>query len=258
MDGEWTRRGCVAILAAVVLASLAWAGGGDPWTTKPYQQWNDSDITKVLHQSPWSHNVTVEQTWKVLGEDDLKPDDATAGSRLGPSMGGAGHSGTIMPAEHDDEATTRGPEAHFDVYWASSRTIREALAQRAVLHNGSDAKQAEQYVNAVQDHYQVLIQGMDLAPFQRKSETEYAGLAWLQLKGSRDKIAPSQVTYTHDEKAKNAVNAVFFYFAKTKADGSPAIPDGTKTADFYCKVGASTIHASFEIQKMQDQKGVDL
>jgi hypothetical protein len=256
MDGERTRRSCVTILAAIGIASLAWAGGGDPWNSKPYQQWNDTDITKVLHQSPWARNLTVEQTWKVLGAADLKPDDATAGARIGPSMGGAGHSGTIMPAEHDDDATTRGPEVHFDVYWASSRTIREALAQRAVLHNGSDAKQASDYVSAVQDHYQVLIQGADLAPFRRKSEKEYVDLAWLQLKGSKDKIAPSQVIFMRDD--KNAVNAVCFYFPKKATSGSPTIPDGTKAADFYCKVGASTIHASFEIQKMQDQKGVDL
>jgi hypothetical protein len=142
------------------------------------------------------------------------------------------------------------------VYWASSRTLREALARRAVLHSGNDPASADQYVNAPKDEYEVLVQGIDMAPFQRKDEKEYAGLAWLQVKPSKDKITPSHVTYTRDD--KNAVTAAVFYFPKKKADGAPTIPEGTKGADFFCKVGASTMHAVFDLQKMQDQKGVDL
>jgi hypothetical protein len=256
MNGKYMRRGLI-VLAAMVLTSLAWAGGGEPWNGKPYQQWNDADINRVLHLSPWSHNVVTEQTWRPLGIADLVTGDSgTAGSHTSPSGGGAKGTGTYMAAEHDSNAYTRGPDAHFDVYWSSSQTIRKALAQRAVLHNGNDAKQAEDFVNAAQDDYQVLVQGTDMAPFQRKDEKEYATMAWLQLKGSKDKIMPVHVTYTRDD--KNAVTGAAFYFAKKTASGSPTIPDGTKTADFYCKVGASTIHAGFEIQKMQNEKGVDL
>jgi hypothetical protein len=236
-------------MAAFVLVGLAGAGSSDPWTSKPYQQWDDKDIAKILKDSPWARSVTVEQTWKPLSPSDVN------GGASGGTLGASAHGAGVMPAEHDD-SLTRGPDEPFLVYWASSRTLRAALAQRAVLHAGDDPKHAEEYVSAPQDEYQVLIQGGDMAPFQRLDEKAYAGMAWLLVKPSKDKIMPSHVTYTHD--AANIVNGAIFFFAKTRADGSPLFTAQSKTVDFSCKVGASTIHASFDLSKMQDQKGQDL
>jgi len=245
-------RSEVAAVGMVMLVGMATfaSASSNPWTSKGYQQWDDKDITMILKSSPWVRSVTVEQTWKPLS-----PADADNGSS-GGSLGASSHGASVMPSEHDDDATTRGADEQFLVYWSSARTVRGALAQRAVLHAGSDAKQAEEYVSAPQAEYQVLIQGRDMAPFQRMDEKAYAGMAWLQVKPSKDKIAPTHVTYTRD--AANMVNGAIFFFARTRADGSPLFTPQSKTADFSCKVGASSIHASFDIPKMQDQKGQDL
>jgi hypothetical protein len=249
----------------MALAGLAGAGN-NPWTSKPYQQWDDKDIAKILKDSPWTRTVLVEQTWKPLNPADVESDDAASpGHAAAPGSGGvnaqrAPQASTqpmpVLPAENDDDAPARGADTPFLVYWASSRTLREALARRAVLHAGNDPKQADEYVNAPQEEYQVLVQGKDMAPFQRRDEKAYASMSWLQVKPSKDKIAPSHVTYTRD--AANVVNGAIFFFAKTRADGSPLFTAQSKTADFSCKVGASTIHASFDFAKMQDQKGQDL
>jgi hypothetical protein len=246
MERDSMGRAAAAV-AFIAVAGLALAGNA-PWNSKPYQQWDDKDITVVLQSSPWVRSVTVEQTWEPLSPADVG--GGSAGT-LGPSSHGAG----VLPAEHDDDLT-RGPDEPFLVYWSSSRSVRGALAQRAVLHAGSDAKQAEAYVSAPQEEYQVLIQGKDMAPFQRKDEKTYAGMAWLQVKPSKDKITPSHVTYTRD--AANVVNGAIFFFAKKRADGSPLFTGQAKTVDFSCKLGASAIHASFDLTKMQDQKGQDL
>jgi hypothetical protein len=243
-----TMRQLVAAVALIVLAGLAIAGNA-PWISKPYQQWDDKDIAAILKDSPWARSVTVEQTWKPLN-----PADVNGGASAG-TLGASSHGAGVLPAEHDDDLT-RGPDEPFLVYWASSRTLRAALARRAVLHAGSDAKQAEDYVNAPQEEYQVLVQGADMAPFQRLDEKAYASMAWLQVKPSKDKIMPTHVTYTRD--AANVVNGAIFFFAKKRADGSPLFAAQSKTADFSCKMGASTIHASFDLSRMQDQKGQDL
>jgi hypothetical protein len=258
------KRQWVAMVLMLAAGAMAFAGN-DPWTSKPYQQWDEKDISKVLQMSPWSHTVPVEMTWKALSVEDIQAGQdmsGQAGAHASPSGSGAGSagggSGTFMPAEHDGAAYTRGPEANFTIYWSSSKTIREALARSNELKSGGDAKEAEAYVSAPQDEYQVLVQGKDMAPFDHVDEKGYASMAWLQLKGSKEKIMPTHVTYTHDAKVQTAVNGAVFFFAKKNADGSPTLPPDVKSVDFYCKVGASTMRAVFEPQKMKNAEGTDL
>ncbi len=255
MKKQW-----IAIILTLTASALAFAGN-DPWTSKPFQQWDDKDITKVLQMSPWSHTVPVEMTWKALSTEDLEMTrsmDAEARVHSGPSASGAGSGGSFPSTEHDQSAYTRGPEVSFSIYWSSSKTIREALARRNEMHGGADAQAAQAYANAPQEEYQVLVQGTDMSPFDRVNEKGYASMAWLQLKGSKQKIMPTHVQYTHDAKIQAAVNGAIFFFAKKNPDGSPTIPPTVKSMDFFCKVGASTIHAAFEPQKMKNMSGLDL
>jgi hypothetical protein len=236
----WSVWVAVAALAVAVYAN------NDPWKAKDWQQWDDKDIQKVINQSPWTQHVMVESTWK--------PIDKIVANNAGGTQNSSG--GNVLAAEHDSNARTRGDNATFDVYWSSARTMREALARRAAIHNGRDMKDAQEFVAAVQDEYQVTVQGPDMAPFQRKSEKDYAGLAWLQLKKSKEKIPASHVVYTRDD--SGTVNAAIFFFPKKNASGAPTIGPDDKNVDFACKVGDSTIHANFELQKMEDAKGLDL
>jgi len=43
----------VIVLAAVIFA------GNDPWKAKPYQQWDEKDVRKILADSPWSKVIEV-------------------------------------------------------------------------------------------------------------------------------------------------------------------------------------------------------
>jgi len=123
----------------VVLATSALVfAGNDPWTSKPYQQWDDKDIAKVLKISPWSHTEAVEMTWRSLSIEDIQSgqgasgQSGSSGSPAGTGLGASAPlpkgasasvqqnpSGTFMPAEHDSAAYTRGPAADFMVYWSS-------------------------------------------------------------------------------------------------------------------------------------------
>jgi hypothetical protein len=254
------RKQWAAMALMLATGTLALAGN-DPWTSKPYQQWDDKDIAKILQMSPWSHTVPVEMTWKALSIEDIEAAQSPSGvsdAHSSPAGSGNKAGGTYMPGEHDEAAYTRGPEANFMVYWSSSKTIREAEARSNELKNGGDPKAAEDFVSKPLDEYEILVQGKDMAPFDRVEEKGYASMAWLQLKGSKQKIMPTHVMYTHDAKIQAAVNGAVFYFPKKNADGSPTIPPDMKSVDFYCKVGASTMHVVFEPQKMKNAEGLDL
>src|SRR5580698_9455464 len=78
MRKQWT-----AVVLTLVASALAFAGN-DPWTSKPYQQWDDKDIAKVLKISPWSHTEAVEMTWRALSVEDIQSGQ-TPGGQSGSS-----------------------------------------------------------------------------------------------------------------------------------------------------------------------------
>ena len=48
------------ILALVFTGSvLVWAADKDFWDTKPYSEWNDREVEKLLMNSPWSKSVSL-------------------------------------------------------------------------------------------------------------------------------------------------------------------------------------------------------
>src|SRR5579863_10298660 len=68
------RFGQAVIMVLLLLVSLGlivtWAGG-DPWKSKPYQQWDSKDILKIVNDSPWAKLVRVDAPWKnAPGADD--------------------------------------------------------------------------------------------------------------------------------------------------------------------------------------------
>lgn len=237
--------------AAVLIVALVAFAGGDPWKTKPYTEWTDEDIQKVFTGSPWAKTVAIEGTWKPVSATEAATGAQTSGGG-GKGMGGTA---TVLPAEADPSAGTRGPNVSFNVYWMSSETIRAGLARRGVLHGGKDPAEAQKFVEAPQDEYQVAVQGPDMAPFYHQPETFYQANASLEIKKTKQKIQPSHVTYGRDAAGK--INSAIFYFPK-KANGQDTISAEDKNVEFSCKLGASTLHADFEPSKMVNAKGSDL
>jgi hypothetical protein len=248
------------LAGAFLLASLAGAGSGDPWKSKPYQQWDDKDIAKVFVGSPWSRSVTVEETWEPLSaaEKAAAAGTSTPGAVAGTQgmSGGTGKMATALPAEHSD-ARTRGEDLPFTVYWVSSRTFRSALARKAVLHSGKDPAEADKFVNQPLDQYEVLVQGKEMDPFSRNDEKFFEHEALLIVKKTKQQIAPLHVVYDRDPKTK-LVLGVYFVFPKKSLSGENIIAPDEKGVEFDCKMGHSTLKAYFEPQKMADAKGSDL
>ena len=174
------------------------------------------------------------------------------------SAGGGKQSGgtsTVLPAEADREAGTKGPEEAFSVYWMSSQTMRAALARRSVLHGGKDPAEAAKYVEAPMEDYEVVIQGKDMGPFYHQEEAYYTQNAALEVKKTKQKVLPTKVTYGKD--ANGNINSAMFFFPK-KVNGQDWLSTSDKNVEFTCKLGVSTLHAVFEPAKMENQKGPDL
>ncbi|MGA7841983.1 MAG: hypothetical protein WCA34_13760, partial [Candidatus Acidiferrales bacterium] len=232
-----------------------WAGG-DPWKTKPYQQWDAKDVRKVLDASPWAHSTQVEAPWISAG-DAGDADSGSTSSQPGP--GRPGPSPRTGPGGSGADAGG-GPQvalATFLVRWTSSRTVREAVLRNLILAGQIKEDAAAQQLAQPVESYEIVVAGPDMKPFQSADEKILEHGAYLMDRKTKQKIAPSSVKIQNSEDGKKIVS-VAFIFPKKSDSGVSTISADVKVVDFLCVVTNVKIETSFDISKMQDTLGRDL
>jgi hypothetical protein len=260
------RTAILGVLVAI-LAVVCWAGG-DPWKDKHYTQWDEKDIQRIMTSSPWMRMVAVTAAWNPADyalpgdnphpaqqQQQSSPSGGGMGTKPGPGAGGGSNGPT--PGSNDSDSSPSTPQAEFAVYWMSSRTMREALGRRQVLHGGRDPGDVEKFVNQPLEEYEIVVQGRDMAPFVNNDEKFFQSNASLEIKKSKLKVSPSHVTFERGANGKTVTGA-FFFFPKKGAAGENVIAPDEKSVQFTVSMGKSTLKADFEPRKMDDQKGPDL
>jgi len=253
----WLSLG--AVLAFLVVINIAWAGG-DPWKTKPFQQWDSKDIQRILNDSPWGRIVRVDAPWKNAGDTDSAGGD-TAMRGIQPTMAGQGQASRDVGAPGGVPGANGGgqqaAQAAFLVRWVSSRTVREAAFRAAVLNGQMKEEDAEKQAAEHVDSYQILVGGSDMKPFQAVDEATLKGGVWLTTKKTKQKIAFSTVQIDRDPDGKT-IQALVFSFPKKSATGESTIAADERTVDFSLIFAGARIQTSFDISKMDDAQGRDL
>lgn len=266
------RKAILGALAVALLAAICWAGG-DPWKDKPYAQWDDKDIQKVMSSSPWARTVTITATWAPASSGGDSgggyggAPQAPSGSSAQPMAGGGGggmkgggQGGAPSGAPQGGGGGASEPsfaQATYAVFWMSSRTMRAAFGRQLVLHSGKDEADVDKIVDQPTEEYEVALQGRDMAPFQTNDEAFFQAHSWLEMKKTKEKLPASKVSFQRGTDGKS-INAVFFLFAKKSATGEATIAADEKEVSFICNLGKSTLKTDFDPRKMSDQKGPDL
>jgi hypothetical protein len=259
------RRAIIGSFAVLVLAALAFAS--DPWKSKPYQQWDDKDVQKVLSDSPWSRQIQVDATWQKdsgLSQPSL-PQGSSGGGSAGGSggsrggTGGGGGSSSGGPGMGGGSTpSANGPaQAMFAVRWASSRTIREALTRRYELDGKMTQQQGDQQLAIPVDTYQVLLSGSDMSPFLNAEEASVKDKSLLVTKKSKEKIEASKVEFQKSPDGKT-IYSILISFPKKTASGEATIGADEKGVEFTCSVAGVNLKTSFDVSKMYDSTGRDI
>ena len=257
------RGPITGIVGVLAIAALAFAS--DPWKSKPYQQWDEKDVQKVLSDSPWAKMVQVDANWQKGaqgGAPSALPQGSSAGSApSGGGRGGMGGGGGSAPSGGGGMGGGGGdvgtPQAQFAVRWASSRSIREAFSRSAVLSGKMKQDEAEKQLAQPADTYQVLLSGQQMTPFQSAEEAAIKSATFLTTKRGKQKIEASKVDFERSPDGK-MVYSILISFPKRTATGEATIAADEKGVDFVCSVPTANIKTSFDFSKMYDSQGRDL
>jgi|HubBroStandDraft_1064217.scaffolds.fasta_scaffold176689_2 hypothetical protein len=252
-------------LAGFVIA-LAVAGtllATDVWRVKDYKQWDAKDVDKILNDSPWVKSVPIARFWAtpapIPGADTARP--SVAGQPPPSSQMGT----MAKPAAAPDSAgsapaDTFGAQSNFIVRWTSALTVHRAVARIAELRNPASTADAEKYLSAAPETYDVAVIG-DMTPFGALSTPD--AVAQLQqrtslaLKESGQHFTPVKVDLSRAPDQRT-LQSITFHFAKKTADGTPIFPSDAIGVDFVCKSGKLEIKAHFDFTKMIGAQGLDL
>ena len=190
--------------AVLVVAALVFAGG-DPWKSKPYQQWDAKDVQRVLEDSPWSKIIQVEATWKNgkdnSGNDMNGPAVATnqqvpAGGGGGKSVGGSAPSAPAAATPGAGDSGNSSGSASFLIRWVSSKTVEKAVYRKAQLAGQMKPEDAEKELAKQLDVYELVVFGPDMKPFQSADEGTLKTDGYLIEKKTKQKISPMKVEIT--------------------------------------------------------------
>ncbi len=217
----------------------------DFWT-KPFGEWTDKDLQKMVSNSPWARTVNVPMngpTPPSLGSPLGRDADPGVPSPISEG-GGGGRGGRGGRPSGPDAA---GPPAGFSspvvIRWQSALPVKQALARLQYGAETAIPAEARRGIETADADYVIVVAG-PLQPFLRgdlEALKEAAKQATqLAVKG-KAALKPSDVKFGSVQKTVQA------YFAFPR---SAAFSPDDKEAEFSTRLGDLTLKQKFRFKDM--------
>jgi hypothetical protein len=244
----------LAILALSVAVSLFAA---DFWQAKPFTDWNEKDVQKMLQSSPWSKQFSVALAGSGAasgrgraGANASNPSAPMNGPASNTDPGGLGrYSGSkIDPGDGPGGAV---PTVNLIVRWQSAMLVREAIVKAKYGNEAGTSEEAKKALEKPIEHYILSVGGVPKAALQGdadelKKQMLAAGV--LVIKG-RDPIHP--VDFMTEESGRTS--EVLFAFPKTAP-----ITEEDREVEFSVRIGDFSIRQRFRLKDMLVNGKLDL
>ncbi|MGC4051716.1 MAG: hypothetical protein QM757_20400 [Paludibaculum sp.] len=125
-----------ALLGGSLLCAAVLALGAD-WKDKPFPNWNDDAVVRLVTDSPWAHVKSVNLMWVKPGDRPFSYKDVPGNTPNGTIKGGSPVGGIGVPR------TSLPPKADIIIRWASALPVRHATA----LYKARQQKKGEAKLN---------------------------------------------------------------------------------------------------------------
>jgi len=223
---------CKYAIIAVFLLGAAFAAAEKKqfWEAKPYTEWSEKEVDKMLKDSPWAKTIPLGQ---------------------GPmSMGGGSRGSGEEGASPAGEAYRAQPKLVITWY---ARPIREALARRLQLHNPSPPKdQMDRLLLRPETlYYDLLITG-SLPPRLRGEALEEMKEGTYLQKKNKTKVPLAEVIMP-----ERRGDPMVLRFARGEP-GNPALTLEDREVTLVLKLPDTTLRTTFKLNDMAILEKVEL
>lgn len=240
------------------------------WVSKPYTQWTEKEVEKILGDSPWMQSADVSFDPSAMqGQGGRIRMGGPGGGMGGPGgAGGPGDPGGMGGGMRGPGGGPGGgmgrPEVH--VMWQSALPIRQAMARAAALKESPAAESLERQVAETPEHHVLAVMGLPGGPGGMRmargpgapeggdrqmpspeQQEEMRERMQAQLRENSYLVVDGTKILT--EKVETVVSGservMLFYFPKTVE-----LTSKTKSATFQTSMGPLKIEAKFKPKDM--------
>ena len=227
------------ILPAAILLCVLPSFAEDFWKTKPYTEWTEKELKKMLTNSPWAKEVAA----------GMQPSGAGGGmSKGGGGRKGGGGGGGEMGGGGEAGGGGMGggggaPAIMAKIRWQTALPVKQALVKMKFGAEAAASTQAQQLLTSADDVYLIVVEGLP----QRMAQMGGARLqenlkkSTMLKRGDKAPILPTQIEVGVADKM------VLVYYAFPKTD---AIVLEDKDVEFISKVGPMEFKKKFKLADM--------
>jgi len=247
---------------SVMLTAAVVALAAEFWDKKPFGEWTDKEVERILTDSPWAKNVPAKiQTPAGMGGPDMRGPgmggSGTGGPGMGgpgmggpggggPGMGGPGGGGPGMggPGGPGMGGPSGMPQMTAMVRWQSALAVRRALARAKYGAEASAAEEAKKFLAETPSHYVLALENLPPMPPQVDAARMQEGLktqSSLSRKG-KEPLLPEEV---RAEQTGSQSLRVLLLFPRT----DPIVIED-KEVEFSTRVGPFELRRKFKLKEM--------
>jgi len=215
-------------LLLLLFAACLWAA--DFWIAKPYTEWNDKEISKILSDSPWVGKVTISMA------------PAGGGGGGAPSGKGGGNGPRGESAENAAPGGgSSGPEV--TLLWQTALPIKQALMKRKFGSEVAASPEAKGFIDRKDEVYALTMAGLPANLAQAAQGDKKAvllGVTTLEVKGKE----PVKAMDVQVSAAGRNMNLSFLFPRTTNFTAED------KEFEFVTKFDKTTVKHKFKLKDM--------
>lgn len=216
---------------------------------KPWMEWNEKEVLKMLNESPWGQTQTETNTSEMFYRPTAS--GGTSSSRSGSSSSG-GLTGTNDRGA--EGALNQATNVHYRIRFLSAKPVRQAFARRVILQTPQAEAQLKAFAEQKSADYIVV------AVDYESSDQRFNGKVMQTLNSANlGMLANTTYLETKDGKRlflkdyKAPINdgmGAKFIFPRT-VDGQPFVKEDSGYVRFYSEVfGTVKLNMRFKVQDM--------
>jgi hypothetical protein len=241
-------------LLPLFFAGALWIYAADFWQSKPYTEWNEKEVQKLLTSSPWAKEVSLAMPAgggsgsgkgggrRGGGGGDASGDVPLTGPATGNGGGNAGSNAGIREVGGAQGGGGSAPVAMVTISWRTALPLREAAAKQKYGADTATSPDAKKLVEEEQKYYAVLVSGLPgrMGRSGDEMKAELLKSTTLAVKGKEPIVATDLQAGGSEQKA-----AVMFLFPKTAA-----IDADDKEVEFTTRLGPMVLKTKFKLKEM--------
>ena len=228
ISGVWLLA-CAALVAA------------DFWTEKDFTSWSDTEVEKMLTDSPWSREVTIvlsvierPGTGRIGGNERAFPWNPNVAEAVELASRGAG-----LPSSEANGVR----RATVTVSWIRALPVKQALVRSRIGINAAIPPEGQELLWKTEPYYVVSVSELPRL-FGALSQDIPAVLAETELKRrNKEPISPDSVRFFQNDPDRSI--QVMYWFSKI----DPITLDD-KDVEFVTKLGGIDIKKKFKLKDM--------